>query len=220
MEVVEQQQRVAGSRKARAADTRQRLLDVAARLFWERPYDEVNVAEIAREAGAAHGLLFHHFGSKRGLYLAALEEVATRQKADRDDMFGSVEAEGLRRSLEAFYGTIAANPQLFLRLTTAGVGADREAQEIFERDRWDAVASLSRHLGLDATAPAVRIALRGAIGGVDHAVLTWFTLDRPFPLDVLIDTLIAIIAGGINAISSLDASLDTTQALAMLERDR
>lgn len=46
------------------------------------------MAAIARSAGSAHGLLFHHFGSKRGLYLAVLEETTRRRRrrfADIDE---------------------------------------------------------------------------------------------------------------------------------------
>ncbi|WP_218022230.1 TetR family transcriptional regulator [Nocardia amamiensis] len=53
------------ARAAQASETRQRLLDAAVRLFAERGYDEVAVADIAEAAGVAHGLLYHHFGNKR-----------------------------------------------------------------------------------------------------------------------------------------------------------
>ncbi|MGI9611936.1 MAG: TetR/AcrR family transcriptional regulator [Acidimicrobiales bacterium] len=211
------EQHVPGSRKARAADTRRRLLEVAVRLFTERPYDDVSVAEISREAGAAHGLLFHHFDSKRGIYLAALEELAARNRSSRTNDLSSPGADGLRRLLDAHFGAIAANPQAFLKLMTAGLGTDPEAQEIFERDRWEAITAVSRHLNLDNGSPAVKIALRGAIGGIDHAVLTWLDLDKPFPLDRLIDTLVAIIAGSITGTTALDTSLEISHALEVLD---
>ena len=62
-------------RAAQAAETRQRLVSRAAvDLFSARSYDRVAAGDIAKAAGVAHGLLFHYFGSKRGIYLHAIRE--------------------------------------------------------------------------------------------------------------------------------------------------
>lgn len=51
---------------------REEILAAAIRLFAERGFDGTSTREIAREAGAKHSLLFYHFNSKAGLYLAAV----------------------------------------------------------------------------------------------------------------------------------------------------
>ena len=38
-------------------------------MFGEQPYATVQMAELAREAGVARGLLNHYFGTKRDLYV-------------------------------------------------------------------------------------------------------------------------------------------------------
>lgn len=216
VEVVTDETPIPGSRRAQAADTKQRLLRVAVQLFSDRPYHEVSAAELAREAGTSHGLLFHHFDSKRGIYLAALEQMTARSKSSREDDLSSPGAAALRRLLEDHFGAIAANPRPFSTLMAAGVGADPEAQAIFERDRWEAITAISRHLELDETSVAVKVAMRGGIGGIDQAMRTWLNLDRPFPLEDLIDGLLAILAGSITAAAALDPALDATTALAVL----
>lgn len=50
----------------------QRILEAAGRLFAARGFDAVAVTEIAGEAGVSKANVFHHFGSKRELYVAAL----------------------------------------------------------------------------------------------------------------------------------------------------
>ncbi|WP_247563440.1 helix-turn-helix domain-containing protein [Bradyrhizobium sp. 188] len=52
------------ARKKKRADVpaRDRILEVATRLFTQRPFDEISAEDIAREAGLAHGLTFHYFG--------------------------------------------------------------------------------------------------------------------------------------------------------------
>ncbi|HEX2451338.1 MAG TPA: TetR/AcrR family transcriptional regulator [Gemmatimonadales bacterium] len=53
--------------------TRDRLLDVAMRLFWEKGYGATSVADILREADANSGSLYHFFPTKQDLLVAVLE---------------------------------------------------------------------------------------------------------------------------------------------------
>src|SRR5947209_777242 len=101
-----------GVRQERASQARRRLLVVAARLFSRRPYDEVEVDDIAHAAGMAHGSLFHHFGSKRGIYLAAMEEIVARLRERRAARLRE-SAGGLGDDVEAQYTSIAENPAFF-----------------------------------------------------------------------------------------------------------
>jgi AcrR family transcriptional regulator len=53
---------------------RQAVLDTACRIFSRSSYRGATTAEIAREAGISEPILYRHFGSKRDLYLACLDE--------------------------------------------------------------------------------------------------------------------------------------------------
>jgi TetR/AcrR family transcriptional regulator len=53
---------------------RQTVLDSACRVFSKASYRGATTAEIAREAGISEPILYRHFGSKRDLYLACLDE--------------------------------------------------------------------------------------------------------------------------------------------------
>jgi len=55
------------------AATRDRLLDVAMRLFWLKGYGATSIADILHEAGANAGSLYHFFPTKQDLLLAVLE---------------------------------------------------------------------------------------------------------------------------------------------------
>ena len=57
-----------------AEERRQAVLDAACRAFFESSYRGATTAEIAREAGISEPILYRHFGSKRDLYLACLDE--------------------------------------------------------------------------------------------------------------------------------------------------
>jgi AcrR family transcriptional regulator len=53
---------------------RQDVLESACRVFTRSSYHGATTAEIAREAGITEPILYRHFGSKRDLYLACLDE--------------------------------------------------------------------------------------------------------------------------------------------------
>jgi len=57
----------------RAQERRDQLLAIALELFLTNDYDDVSVDDVAKVAGVSHGLVFQYFGSKKGLYVAALE---------------------------------------------------------------------------------------------------------------------------------------------------
>jgi AcrR family transcriptional regulator len=70
-----------------------RLALAAVKQFGERPFDDVTVGELAAAADVTTGALYHHFGSKLGLY---------------DFVRGDVE----RRLLDRMEGAIAASATL------------------------------------------------------------------------------------------------------------
>jgi AcrR family transcriptional regulator len=55
-----------------------RLALAAVTAFGERPFDEVTVGELAAAADVTTGALYHHFGSKLGLYAFVREDVEQR----------------------------------------------------------------------------------------------------------------------------------------------
>lgn len=74
----EQENTARDQRAARGEATRARLLVEAMRLFAERGYDGVSIRALAAAADANVALITFHFGSKRGLYDAALAAVERR----------------------------------------------------------------------------------------------------------------------------------------------
>ena len=63
-----------GARAEAAQRTREAILDGGERAFADRWYDEVTLADVAREAGVSQQTVVNHFGSKENLYLCGLNE--------------------------------------------------------------------------------------------------------------------------------------------------
>jgi TetR/AcrR family transcriptional repressor of nem operon len=61
--------------KQRAAENRVRVVDEAARLFREKGFDGVGVAELMAAAGMTHGGFYNHFSSKDEVEAAACAAV-------------------------------------------------------------------------------------------------------------------------------------------------
>jgi len=66
-----------GLRERKKAQTRRAISDVATRLFMERGFEAVTVAEVAEAAGVSIKTVFNYFGSKEELFLDREAEVRT-----------------------------------------------------------------------------------------------------------------------------------------------
>jgi AcrR family transcriptional regulator len=62
-----------GRRERKKAQTRELIAETARRLFLERDFDSVTVAEIAREADVAEKTVFNYFPAKEDLFYGRLE---------------------------------------------------------------------------------------------------------------------------------------------------
>ncbi|GAA1870556.1 TetR/AcrR family transcriptional regulator [Pseudonocardia ailaonensis] len=130
--------------------TRARIAEAAAALFLVRGFDEVTVAEVAREAGVSSVTVFKHFPRKEDLFLDRSDEAVDLLRAavrDRTgDVLGSLRATTLRlveerhplsgvdeRSLP-FFRTVAASPALIARAREIAADLQRTLSEELRDD--------------------------------------------------------------------------------------
>ncbi len=72
------------ARKARAEmieETRQKLVAAARQQFGSVGYAETVMDELTAQAGMTRGALYHHFGDKKGLFLAVVQEIDAEMDA-------------------------------------------------------------------------------------------------------------------------------------------
>src|SRR3954465_15213074 len=67
--------------REQAAQNRERILEAAARLFRERGFEGIGVADLMKEAGLTHGGFYGHFSSKEDLIAEASARVLMRSLA-------------------------------------------------------------------------------------------------------------------------------------------
>lgn len=154
-------------------DRRTLLIRAAAELFTARAYDEVTTTEIAKRAGVAYGLIAHHFGNKRGLYLATIRDAADRLRRVRDTPpHGATPLEMLHDALDRHIAFIDDNAAGFLALMRGGVGSDPEVRAIIEDLRWEGAQQILAALGVEEPVPPLlRATMRGWVGYLDEVII-------------------------------------------------
>ena len=118
--------------------TRARIREVANRLFIERGYDAVTVAEVAREAGVSSVTVFNHFPRKEDLFLDRTADAvdllrsAVRDRGPSVDVLQSLREHSFRlfderhplsgvdERSEGFFRTVAGSPSLVARAREIG----------------------------------------------------------------------------------------------------
>lgn len=85
-------------RERKKVQTRRRLLTEATKLFTERGFDQVSVAEIAEAADVSKMTVFNYFDSKEDLVFAPMEEhIGDAARVVRDRARGESAVAGVRR---------------------------------------------------------------------------------------------------------------------------
>ncbi|MEU4679607.1 TetR/AcrR family transcriptional regulator [Micromonospora sp. NPDC023737] len=126
-----------GLRERKKQQTRQSISDVATRLFLERGYDRVTIAEIAAAAGVAKMTVTNYFPRKEDLVLDIADEfVALLARTAADRPAGEPVLDALRRRYadavsrrEAVVGFAGAP---FVRLVEESPALTARLRELFE----------------------------------------------------------------------------------------
>ncbi len=159
----------------RKADSRQRLMAAARRLFTERGYHATRPQDIARAADVGHGTFYLHFADKRACFLA-FAEAARAELEDfvRERLAGieGVEPQ-LRALLEALIDYAEQHPGVLKAAMTdvSVIAAEGQAGESLV-DRWAVEWAASLRAGVragairaDYDADAIGHAIVGLIRG-------------------------------------------------------
>ncbi|MFE6285463.1 TetR/AcrR family transcriptional regulator [Streptomyces sp. NPDC057877] len=194
--------RVRGTERSLAR--RAELLAIGRRLFADRSYDALSMDDIARQAHVAKGLIYYYFQSKRGYYLAIVQDSV----ADLVD-FAAREAElpqldRVHRTVESYLRYAEHNQAAYRTIVSGGVGFDTEVQAIRDGVREAIVDTIADGAyGSRDVAPVARMGLLGWVCGVEGATLDW--IDRPgLSRETMRELLVRTLGGTLRAIEELD----------------
>ncbi|MBV8971609.1 MAG: TetR/AcrR family transcriptional regulator, partial [Sphingomonadaceae bacterium] len=176
-------------RDAHTAATVAALVDAARTRFGRDGYDQVGVEQVAADAGVTTGAVYHHFAGKKGLFLAAAEQV---------------EAELLARAVAvADPDPLTAIRHAFAALVDAG--ATPEIHRILFIDA-------PRVIGIEAWRA---IEMKYAYGLLSGVLAELMAAGRivPRPLELVAPTLLAVLAEASRAVAACIAGRAAAQAL-------
>lgn len=207
------------TRTTKGDNRRAQLIELGLRLFGTRPYDEVQIDEIAAEAGIAKGLLYHYFGNKRGLYLEVIRASAAELLAALEPEPGLSPPENVRRGMLAYFGYVEAHADAYLALMRGGLHSDPDVAAEIDGVRQSIIDRIAVGIGMPQLPPAFRVAARSFIGAVEAAAIDWLE-HRDTSATALADILSAGLVGQLVAASGLaprsGAKLELSSGLRVL----
>jgi AcrR family transcriptional regulator len=175
---------------------RRQLLEAGERLFAEHGYDELSMAQLAREAGISKALLYHYFPSKQELFRATLGEAAEELRARTEPDPSLPPLEQLAGSLDAFLSWVEERPDAYARLIRS-IGIPEVAQTV-DLVREPTAVRILGALFPDGAPPRARAAVRAWLWFMDGACLDWLE-HRDFSREELRDQLLGTLLGALTA---------------------
>jgi AcrR family transcriptional regulator len=179
-------------------ERRRLLLDLGAQLFTRHAYDEISMAQIAREAGISKALLYHYFPSKQDYFVATLASGAEELRALVEPDPGLAPAEALMAAVDAYLRWIDDNAAAYSKLLQSAATVP-EVRELVEGVRATTAERILE--GIGTTEPAARTAVRGWLWFMDGACLDWIAhrdIERQQLLGLILGTLFgALMAAGV-----------------------
>ena len=160
-------------------DKRKRILDAAVRVFAEHGYHGARVGDIAKDAGVAHGLLYHYFASKdevlRTIFVENWGELIARFRAvEAADEPAEAKLEGIAKILLRTWRNDPALVTVMVRevarsqLLQEQVEDVREAFTILER-----VIEEGQSTGVFRRDIDARLASWVVYGGLEEVLTGW-----------------------------------------------
>lgn len=190
-------------RRLSTAQRRAEIVAAALRIFAERDPSTVSMDELAHEADASPGLIYHYFGGKDGLAHAALDAAATRLIETMVVDTSAAAALQLDEGLRTYLAFLAAHPASWGALLRAdAVGLEPGASVARTVDD-HAIALSFNALAVQGTLPTLEQALRGWLDLVKGTCRRWLAEGRPEP-QRLHQLLAGCFVGAVEAAASAD----------------
>lgn len=166
------------TRRMPRAKREQQLLNVALQLFIEHGYQGTSMEDIAAAAGVTRPIVYNHFGSKDGIYLACLRRArASLDQHIVDAAQGPDSLDGrLRAGIEGYFTFVEENRDSWHILFGGGAAIAGSASEEASRLRFQTVEKITLLLthvvsGFDA---ATCEGFAHAVSGAGEQMAKWW----------------------------------------------
>uniref|UniRef100_A0AAU2VDR5 TetR/AcrR family transcriptional regulator n=1 Tax=Streptomyces sp. NBC_00003 TaxID=2903608 RepID=A0AAU2VDR5_9ACTN len=195
-----------GGTTERSQVRRSELIATGRKLFADTSYDALSMDDIAKHAGVAKGLIYYYFKSKRGYYLAIVEDsvadLVSRAGSDTD----LPRAERVHRTIEGYLLYAQHHQAAYRTIVTGGVGFDTQVQAIRDAVREELIATIAEGAyGTREIPVTARLALLGWLGSVESVTLDWLATMEP-PRDTVRELLVRMLRRTLDTIEEFEPS--------------
>ncbi|MFF7205312.1 MULTISPECIES: TetR/AcrR family transcriptional regulator [unclassified Streptomyces] len=150
------------------------LIATGRKLFADTSYDALSMDDIAKHAGVAKGLIYYYFKSKRGYYLAIIEDSVADLVSGAASDTELPRAQRVQRTVEGYLRYAQHHEAAFRTIVTGGVGFDTEVQSIRGAVREELIATIAEGAYGRRDIPMIaRLALLGWLSSVEQITLDW-----------------------------------------------
>ncbi|MEU6353741.1 TetR/AcrR family transcriptional regulator [Streptomyces sp. NPDC047072] len=198
----------------RSVARRAELIAIGRKLFADTSYDALSMDDIARQAHVAKGLIYYYFQSKRGYYLAIIQDsvadLVTYAAGGLELAEEVGQVDHIHRTLDSYLRYAEHNQSAYRTVVSGGVGFDAEVHAIRDGVREAIVAMIAQGAyGRTDISPVARMGLFAWVCSVEGATLDW--IDRPPQLsrDTMRDLLVKTLGASMRAIEEMDPTYPT-----------
>lgn len=180
---------------------RAHLLAMGATVFGSKAYDEVQIDQIAQEAGVSRGLLYHYFPSKRAFFAAIIQGgYDAILEVTRPDPELSP-AEQLQTGLEAYLDYVESHPHMYRAIFRSAASLEQTVQEVVKRNLDLQARRILAGLGGKPPTPdsLPYLAVRAWLAFLIQAVLDWLDRGAGGDRQQLIDICAGALRGAVGA---------------------
>ncbi|MEV5560348.1 TetR/AcrR family transcriptional regulator [Nonomuraea wenchangensis] len=176
---------------------REELMAAALELFSTRDAEDVSIDDVASAAGASRALVYHYFGGKQELYVAALKSAAEQLESRLRPQDGGRPLDDLASGLGRYFDFVEEHAAGFAALLRGGpANRSGEVGEIVDGVRRRLFRLIQEQMGVEEPGPVLRATLRSWIASVETAGLDWLEhrdLERPALERMLVDQMVALL---------------------------
>ncbi|MFJ5262702.1 TetR/AcrR family transcriptional regulator [Streptomyces sp. NPDC088387] len=188
----------------RSVARRAELIAIGRRLFADTSYDALSMDDIARHAQVAKGLIYYYFQSKRGYYLAIVQDSVVDLITFASGGLDLNPVDRVHRTIDGYLRYAEHNHAAYRTVVSGGVGFDTEVQAIRSGVREAIVDTIADGAyGRRDISPVARMGLFSWVCGVEGAVLEW--IDRPgLDRESMCLLLVKTLGGTMRAVEEMD----------------
>ncbi|MDG9694545.1 TetR/AcrR family transcriptional regulator [Streptomyces mutabilis] len=188
----------------RSLARRAELIAIGRKLFADTSYDALSMDDIARQAHVAKGLIYYYFQSKRGYYLAIIQDSVADLVTTAAGGTELPQVDRVHRTIDGYLRYAEHHQAAYRTIVSGGVGFDAEVHAVRDGVREAIVVTIAEGAyGRSDIGALARMGLLAWVCGVEGATLDW--IGRPgLPRDTMRDLLVKSLGGTLRAIEELD----------------